>query len=476
MNLLTFSGIVIWILGLAALLSWIGYRSWSLYLKLSHGEQLRKISPFFHFIFWVELPLIALVVFAGMVWIPLLWAAPMLGLVYLFLQRAVEKRFQSNSVIDVAAILFVIVLLFNIALAVIPENTLYPLLRILSGIALYYAVVHWSRNGISLRWLSVLTGFATLGLCLFSLIAVNWTSGKLFFIPLSVYERFSVFVRDTIHPNVLAGSLIAIIPLSLAMLLFGWKKITWLERLLFSFVLIGASISLILTQSRGGLLALSAALLVVFLLRSRKFWFVAFAGVLVGIGLLVFYGQPEFVRRLSDIISIEGLGQREDIWLRAIYMIEDFPITGVGLGHFSDAFRIFYPMSLDPTSHMPHAHNLFLQVGADLGIPGLVVWLSIQLSSLLAAWKVFKLGKNQNQAPFCAFGAGLIGCQMAIILHGLFDSVLWGEIRIAPLVWWVWGMAMAGLKVIRVTDKADYYQEIFNPKEQKDIPEENFSI
>ena len=449
MNWLPVIGVGLWVLGLAVLMSGLGRRAWRSSVSASPRQEFPNNNRFWRFLFWSELPAVALAVLAGMIWTPVLWAAPLVGLAYALLHMAVEKRLSHPTVADLAIFLFCVVLGVNYALAVIPENALNPALRILGGIALFYAVAHWSQHELDLRWLGVLTGFVTLGLCLFSLIAVNWTSGKLFFIPLSVYERFAVFVSDAIHPNVLAGSLIALMPLLLAMPLFAWKELGWGERILFGVGLIIAMAGLLLTQSRSALLALSAALMIVFILRSSWFWIAPLAVLLVGLGLLVNFGQEEFVLRFTDLISIEGLGQRADIWTRAVYMIQDFPLTGVGLGHFSEAFRIFYPMSLDPTSHMPHAHNLFLQVGADLGIPGLVLWLSILLSSLAAAWAVYRRGKKIDRALVRAFGAGLLGCQLAIILHGFFDSVLWGEIRIAPLVWWIWGMSIAALNVVR---------------------------
>lgn len=397
---------------------------------------------------WAEIWVVAAAVLAGMIWTPALIAAPLIGLAYFLLRLGVEERLPGPTPADLPIFLLALLLLANYSFAAIPEQTFQPILRIWGGIVLYYAVVQWCRTTIRLRWLVALTGLAALALSLLSVIAVNWTSGKLLFIPTSVYERFSVYVSDAIHPNVLAGSLIAILPLSLAIPLFSWRKVSWTERLIYPLIFIVASAGLILTQSRGALLALLAALLVVFILRSHWFWSLLIFGLLGLIFVWFSVGQAELKLLVTDLISIEGLGQRTDIWQRTIYMIQDFPLTGVGLGHYSDAFRIFYPMSLDPTSSMPHAHNLFLQVGADLGVPGLVLWLSVLLAALAAAWQVYRAGKKFQNPMVAAIGAGLLGCQLAIIFHGMFDSVLWGEIRIAPLVWWIWGLSMAALNIV----------------------------
>ena len=399
-------------------------------------------------ILWTELWVVAAAVLAGMFWSPALIVAPLVGLGFAFLRLGVEKRLPGPTPTDPAILLFALLLPFNYALAAVPEQTLQPILRILGGIALYYAAVNWCRTVVHLRWLDAATGVIALGLCLLSLISVNWTSGKLFFIPTSVYERFSIYVADTIHPNVLGGSLIAIIPLTLAIPLFAWRNSSWLERLLYPMIFVVAFVALLLTQSRGALLALFAALLVVLVLRSRWFWSLPVLGLMTVAAAYKILGPADLNLQVVDLISIEGFSQRADIWQRTLFMIQDFPLTGVGLGHFSDAFRIFYPMSLDPTSLMPHAHNIYLQVAADLGIPGLVMWLGVLLAALAAAWHVYRAGKRLQQPMISAIGAGLLGCQLAIIFHGLFDSVLWGQIRIAPLVWWLWGLSMAALNVV----------------------------
>ena len=415
-----------------------------------------------------EIWVVAAAVLAGMIWTPALISAPLIGLAYILLQLGVEERLPGPTPADLPIFLLALLLSANYAFAAIPEQAVQPILRIWGAIVLYYAVVHWCRTTLRLRWMAALTGLAALALSFFSVISVTWTSGKLFFIPVSVYERFSVLVTDAVHPNVLAGSLIAILPLALAVPQFSWRKSSQAERLFYPLVFFVASAGLVLTQSRGALLALFVALLVVFILRSRWFWSLPLSGILALTILWFTVGQAELKLLITDLISIEGLGQRTDIWQRTIYMIQDFPLTGVGMGHYSDVFRIFYPMSLDPTSYMPHAHNLFLQVGADLGIPGLILWLSVLLAAFIAAWQVYRAGKKSNNSMITAIGAGLLGCQLAIIFHGMFDSVLWGLIRIAPLVWWIWGLSMATLNIVKnpnVLIKIDHDQNTLNQSE-----------
>jgi putative inorganic carbon (HCO3(-)) transporter len=396
---------------------------------------------------WTELWIVFTAVLAGMIWTPALVAAPLIVALFTLLRLVVEKRLPGPTPADLAILCLILLLPINYLMAAIPERTTSALFRLLGGIGLYFAVVNWCWTINRLRWLIAITGVASLGLILLSPFAVNWISYKLLFIPHSLYERFSLLITDPINPNILAGTMIAIFPLILAILLFAFNKLTWIERFLYPLILIGASGALLLSQSRGALLALLVALLVLFLLRSAWFWSLPLLGLAAIATAAILWGLNNFQAHIVDLIYIGGLSQRTDIWYRAIFMIQDFPLTGVGIGNFSDAFRIFYPMSLDPTELVLNAHNIFLTVGANLGIPGLVLWLAVVLAALVAAWKVFRTGKQWQHPWLTAIGAGLFCCQLAILIHGMFDSVLWGEVWSAPLLWWLWGLTMAALNL-----------------------------
>ena len=399
---------------------------------------------------WTEVWVVAAAVLAGMLWAPALSAAPLAGLVYALLHLALRKRLPGPTPADLAILLLGLILAVNYTTAAVPALAGPASLRLLGGIALYYAVVHWCRTSTRLRGLAALSALAAAGLSLLSLVAVEWTSGKLFFIPQAVYARFTLLVSDTIHPNVMGGSLAALLPLALGVPLFAWRRLTGVERLLYPLAFLVALGALVLTQSRGALLAAMAALGILLLFRSRWFWALPALAVLAIVSAGFILGPGELQTRALDIISVEGFGQRADIWQHTLYLLQDFPLTGVGMGHFPQAFALLYPLSLAPAARMlPHAHNLFLQVAADLGLPGLVAWSSVLLASLAATWQAFQSGLRLGRPRLRAISIGLFGCQAAVLLHGLLDAVLWGDIRPAPLVWWLWGLGMAALNITR---------------------------
>jgi putative inorganic carbon (HCO3(-)) transporter len=146
---------------------------------------------------------------------------------------------------------------------------------------------------------------------------------------------------------------------------------------------------------------------------------------------------------LSSGVSLGGLEGRIEVWSRAIYMIQDFPITGVGLGLFGDIADNLYPFFLNPPGSVPHAHNLYLQIAVDVGIPGLIAWLSILSIVLALSWQLYRSGRMMRDNWTAGLGAGLLCSQLALLTHGLLDAVTWGAVRPVPIVWALWGLTCA---------------------------------
>ena len=131
-------------------------------------------------------------------------------------------------------------------------------------------------------------------------------------------------------------------------------------------------------------------------------------------------------------------------------MIQDFPFTGVGMGSFMEVADALYPFFHYAPESIHHAHNLFLQIAVDLGIPGLVAWLVLLLTVLALAVQLYRSGGVKTENGFrreriaSGLGAGVLCSQMALIVHGMTDAVTWGMVRPAPLVFGIWGLTVAG--------------------------------
>ena len=85
---------------------------------------------------------------------------------------------------------------------------------------------------------------------------------------------------------------------------------------------------------------------------------------------------------------------------------------------------------------IPHAHNLILQVGVDLGLPGLMAYATILVLSL---WVTATTAARGERRFMRYVAAGLFGAQIAVLTHDVFDAVLWGT-KPAFIGWWLLGL------------------------------------
>ena len=331
---------------------------------------------------------------------------------------------------------------------VLPEKTIIQVLNVLVGIAMYYTIANWCSSYNRLRILLIGVMVVGLALALFSFIGVGWSSYKLLLNPIDIYMRFTEIVQDTIHPNILAGNLIILVPFGMAYLLFGWRNINWLERSLAFISTLFISAIIFLTQSRGAWIALGVVLIILLMLRWRWGWLMLCLVVVGAIWLFNYFGSRELLAVITSNNTVGGVDQRLGIWSRAIFMIQDFSFTGIGMGSFKEVADTLYPFFSSP-GRIFHAHNLFLQVTVDLGIPGLIAWLAILLTVIFISWRVYSAGKTSPNGLITGIGAGLLCSQFALITHGLTDSVTWGMVRPGPFVWVIWGVAIASFNLIK---------------------------
>jgi len=177
-------------------------------------------------------------------------------------------------------------------------------------------------------------------------------------------------------PNVYGGFLVLLAPLVLA---FGlsYRSAVWRLIGLASFLLLIAN--LYFSKSAGaGIGALASMIFFLFCrLSKRKQVGLSFAAalgllVLVGISLLEPW-EPVWLNALTH--------GRYFIWRAAFAMTEQHPIIGLGLGQFSSQLETYYPLLGPVVERKTHAHNWFVQVLAEQGVPTLFVLLAFFVSA-----------------------------------------------------------------------------------------------
>jgi len=238
----------------------------------------------------------------------------------------------------------------------------------------------------------------------------------------SYYQRGRGIVRvpgTFFNPNFLAGYLVIGISLSLS-LLFNFRLL--LKGKVVLILVTGFMLgSLFLTASRAGGLIFLVALIV---LTAGSYFRGKKKGALVLLLILVlFFLVPNpFMQRLLEGTKGDVYAyKRFPIWLSSWKMIVDRS-WGWGLGSYDYVFDAYnFPVEgtlarFGKRSSM--AHNEYLQIGAELGIPGLLLFLAL---IFIFARDAFQTWKKSTPGFSSAVQLGILSSLVAVFVHSFLD-------------------------------------------------------
>jgi O-antigen ligase len=181
------------------------------------------------------------------------------------------------------------------------------------------------------------------------------------------------------------------------------------------------------------------------------------AAILGGVGIFYMGGVStvlESVLGQGDVLGDSSLRSREELWVRAIYIIRDFPLTGVGLGMVEPVVKLLYPnFIVYPEANFKHVHNIYLQAGAELGLPGLIAHLSLYL--LLLYLLLRRILDYHSTGYYQALALGLLGTLITFLAHGFFEVITYAP-RAAIIVWGLFGLMIAVATSRPDTGETDY--------------------
>jgi putative inorganic carbon (HCO3(-)) transporter len=316
---------------------------------------------------------------------------------------------------------------------------------------------------------AILFSALTVGMAGFALLTVKWSAK----IPLigSLVARLTPRLvglqgaASGVSANELAGALVWGIPLMTMLVVALWQRRRAVSEMLGArktmlalIALVGATwftfAILVLTQSRGGYLGLFIAFAAVlfFVMPWRWRIVLTIGSVAILVAAIVFLRSNTLAPTIEDsgALSVESaidtLEGRLEIWSRAIYGIEDFAFTGMGMNTFRRVVHVLYPLFLiGPDSDIAHAHNEFLQAGLDLGVPGLVAFTALYFGAAMMLGAVWTRARTLMPDTFFirAVVLGLGAALLAHLVYGMTDAVTLGA-KPGFMFWLLLGL-IAGL-------------------------------
>jgi O-antigen ligase len=148
-----------------------------------------------------------------------------------------------------------------------------------------------------------------------------------------------------------------------------------------------------------------------------------FLGLLVAIlclGFAAFYvaGSPMLAAGIGTTDFGSGPLSRVDSWSRATTMARDYFPAGAGVGAFRDAFAAYEDPLLVSDFFVVHAHNDYLEVIVELGLPGLLLIVGVLGWWAVMTFVIWRRPLEEGQRTRKAASIAVA----VVLLHSLVDS------------------------------------------------------
>ena len=310
----------------------------------------------------------------------------LLGCVAMLLRLRIDRNFHLRRLpYDAPALLFVVIGLLSVAVAPDKAFSFYNFYHLVPIYALTYLLVGQTlRKSRELQRVACAMAASAVIVILYGfhqfifgidIGAMKWVDGEAF--PELSKRVFSTWE----NPNILAGYLdiVACIAVGVTTALTrGWRTLAIL-------LLVAALVCLGMTYARGACLVIAIVLAGYGALRDLR----VLAGiVVVGVGALLL--DPVLADRLLSVFTRVDTSSemRLAFWESTVAMVMDHPFLGIGWGMYFMVYPEYDFYLQGAPVQIVHAHNMYLNYAAEIGVPGALSFLWFFFGSLLLAFRL----------------------------------------------------------------------------------------
>jgi O-antigen ligase len=218
------------------------------------------------------------------------------------------------------------------------------------------------------------------------------------------------------------------------------------------FILALTTLSLILTLSRGGYLALAFLFFLfgIFFIRSVLtlknviiISTILITAIVSAYGFLLFTDREKnieiFLKQATTYTAGAGVEERFDTYDQSISMIKEYPVIGGGIGNFGS--YVARNPNMQPKDGWAIVNNEFLEIWAEQGIIGLLIFLSLIFIIIIRSIKA--LGRKNIDPYLKTILIGLLFAFLAILVQYQTFSTLY-----VLHIWFLVGLIVATQNMI----------------------------
>lgn len=245
-----------------------------------------------------------------------------------------------------------------------------------------------------------------------------------------------------VNPNLFAGFLLLILPLSINLFLYS-KNFLYLTS---SIIM---TLGLFFTFSRGGWIGFLIAMIILILalvglnIKKKLAFIIIFLFIIITftLGISWLFPASHFVERMAFFKNLGDVSfwdwERIYAWQASLDIIKDNPLTGIGPFNFEEIYPYYKPEEAELI--LAHPHNSFLDLAVSFGILALILFCVILFLFFQIFLKTISKVKDDRRIIMIGILSGLTG----FLVHNLVDSLLIVSPVIAVFFWFLMGISVA---------------------------------